>query len=317
MRMFRNKWKALCALLLVALLLLCTGCAAQSSGSALPESIGQWADTLPSMPPTTNAPGGKATVTPGADLAASAWEQRLEGWWVDVDRFAHPKNLLLLYFTQDGYAYDSLQYDAMLEGEAVNADTWTLADGELFYTLGINGDRARIAMDGDETLRLEWEDGSPSWTFQRPGTQRATALLMGSDHFYLVQEPRLSYLLLGEELSDDDRYATVWLNDATWVDIDDEALIAQYGLEDHFEHGSPEYCIYSDDAGWRPMFVLPDETVFCIITYDDGVTWTTVDFAAFLAFVEEQAGESGPLLVYYSGEDADGIVYAVRQVYLA
>ena len=65
--------------------------------------------------------------------------------------------------------------------------------------------------------------------------------------------------------------------------------------------------------------MIPRDTLFCIINYDDdGIRRETVDFAAFLAFVEEHSSEGydDPLLARYIGEDTDSIVYAIGETYL-
>lgn len=328
MRIFQsNAWRAPCALLLAALLLLVAGCAGQSDENALRDSFLQGIanGAKPSVPPETGNSGSKGDATPPeagpADLASSPWAQKLVGSWVAIDPLAEPEFLHIIYIAEDGRIYVSDNaYYAELGYDAMSSDSWTLVNGEPKYIDIESGEIGRIEIDAGGTLVVKWEDGS-KWMFGRPDTPRATTLLMGSEYFYLAENAKLAYLLLGEELSEDERYATVWLNDAVWVDFEDEALIAEYGLEDYFADENEEYFIYTDDSAWRPLLVSRRNAIFCLIRYDDDgeVLWKVLDFAAFLQLVEERSGGDygEPLLVYYSDEDTNSSIFAIREVYLA
>ncbi len=332
-----NIWRAPCArrtgikasaLLMLAILLLCAGCSAQSSGNgALRDKLLQGVEDARKQSPAPEALAPLGAATPPAetiDLAASPWAEKLEGAWVEVSRFAEPESLSILFFTEDGRVYVGVEnYWAMLEGEAISHDAWALENGAPQYIDNTSGDVGRIELDADGALIVKWGNGF-SWIYARPDTPRATSLLMGGSYagyFDLAENVKLAYLLLGEELSGDEAYATIWLNDAVWIDRDDQERIAQYGLEDYFADYDDEYFIVSDDHAWRPLFVMPEETVFCIVSYNDkgDVLHESVDFAAFLELAEERSSEDyeHPLLVYYYDEGTDSIVFAIREVYLA
>lgn len=135
------------------------------------------------------------------------------------------------------------------------------------------------------------------------------------------EDEKMAFVLLGEELSDNERYATLWLNDVIWVDFEDSELIARYGLEEVFEGGNTEYYLYSDDSAWRPVFVMPDGgTDFMVIDWeDDDLPEISIDFERFKEILENHFDdyEQDPFLIYYSGEDENDVVFAVREVYLA
>lgn len=135
---------------------------------------------------------------------------------------------------------------------------------------------------------------------------------------------KMAFVLLGEELSDDKRYATLWFNDVVWVDFEDSELIARYGLEEVFADDNEEYYLYSDDSAWRPVFVMPDGgTNFKVIDWeDDDLPEISISFESFKEILENHFDddddyEQNPFLVYYSGEDENSVVLAVREVYLA
>lgn len=135
---------------------------------------------------------------------------------------------------------------------------------------------------------------------------------------------KMAFVLLGEELSDDKRYATLWFNDVVWVDFEDSELIARYSLEEVFADDNEEYYLYSDDSAWRPVFVMPDGgTNFKVIDWeDDDLPEISISFESFKEILENHFDddddyEQNPFLVYYSGEDENGVVLAVREVYLA
>ncbi len=138
------------------------------------------------------------------------------------------------------------------------------------------------------------------------------------------EDEKMAFVLLGEELSDNGRYATLWLNDVVWVDFEDSELIARYGLEEVFEDDNEEYYLYSDDSAWRPVFVMTDGgTEFKVIDWDDDwLSLIPIDFESFREMLENHFDydddyEQDPFLVYYSGEDENGVVLALREVYRA
>lgn len=316
--------------LAAALLIFSAGCGAQQNeNDALREVLRAIGTEVAKATPAADVKKLEdgATPTPLAaetNLQSSSWPQRIAGWWVEVSLFTDPEHPKILYFTEGGRVCRSPDdYDRMVEGEDVDCDAWMLADGKPQYVE--LGDAApvygSIEIGADDVMRIKG-DGI-AWEFERNTGLRAITILMNSGNIYLADGVKEAFILLGEELSEEEQYATVWLNEAVFVDYGDTALIAKYGLEDVFEGDGAEYYVYSDDAAWRPMFVMPDGgTTFQIVDYDeDGyVIYRKVDFEAFKEHVEKWAGygEDGgaPLLVSYSDQGTDGIVFSIREVYL-
>lgn len=163
---------------------------------------------------------------------------------------------------------------------------------------------------------------SPAPEVQNPSPSAGTPV--NSPAQTQEEDEKMAFVLLGEELSDDGRYATLWLNDVVWVDFEDSELIARYGLEEVFEDDNQEYYLYSDDSAWRPVFVMPDGgTNFTVIDWeDDDLPEISISFESFKEILENHFDddddyEQNPFLVYYSGEDENGVVLALREVYLA
>lgn len=308
---------------MAAVLLLCAGCAAQED-SALSDSIlqGVAGRLKPSASPEASNTSPKAKRTPNTGFAAEEWAQKLEGFWVEVGRFAKEEEPLFLYFDEAGRVYVGMDnYDnGLYEGEEP-AVAWAMENDAPQCVDHASGDKGRIELDAGGTLTITWEN-TFAWALNRPETPLATSFLIKSDYYYmsdLAQNEKFAYMTFGEELSDDEAYITVWLKEAVWVDCEDDELIAQYGLEEaYFDN---DYEIYSgDEFEWQPLFVKPEETIFRIVSYnDDGevLFGERVDFEPFFEHVQEweRDEERGFMLVHYYDKGTEGIVSSIREQY--
>ena len=310
---------------MAALLLLSAGCAAQDD-NALSESILQGVANGPKPSASAETPSTSqvepSPLPDGGGVKAASWAQKLNGFWVEVNRFAQAEKPLFLYFDEAGRVYVGMDnYDnGQYEGEEPAA-AWAMENNAPYLIDHASGDKGRIERDASGTLTITWEN-TFAWVLNRPQTPLATSILMKSDYYYmsdLAQNEKLAYVTFGEELSDDEAYIMVWLKEAVWVNVDNDELIARYGLaEANFDN---DYYIYSgDEFEWQPLFVKPEETIFRIVSYnDDGevIFGERVDFEPFFEYVEawESDEDRGPLLVYYYDKGTEGIVSSIREEY--
>lgn len=321
-------------------------------GKALLEGLAQNnkpAEPAPDLEPSTK-PAPTAASKPTPDPADLAWQEmaaNLVGWWVDTNVPSGQMYLDILYFTEDGrvfidrdseYDYRYLQtygyaveYDDPEEDYAQYATeiTWAVVDkgvvitkqehdpetdkvtqtfGNITYTGGHN----------TEYIDITWSDGTLE-AYTRASSPYATRLLFSyEDYHSLAVLDNLAYMRFDKNAKPDkDGFVEVQVKDVVWVDVDDEAAIQQYGLED--EPFDNDYMLYAPPgAEWRTEMIDTNHTLFRIVDYDADSWDRLVKYKKFRAHVDASydfylEDDSGMLVEYAIDEWP---ISAIREVYL-
>ncbi|MGI5900032.1 MAG: hypothetical protein ACOX8S_08965 [Christensenellales bacterium] len=247
------------------------------------------------------------------------WAQMLEGWWVDMSSYGDGDYVQVNYFTSDGTVYLSPEdYWQSLENAAeFDIRQWTLVDGQpyLIKTEGNTPIYGTIEIDELGGMFVEWQ-GDDFRYYERNTSFWATNFLLDGPYYYLAENARLAWVRFGEDLSTEEGYVTIWVNDVIWVGSYQEDLIKEYGLED--ADFNNDYEIYDTDPNYYPMEIMNDDlTTFRVCGYDgEGflVSGIRADFIEFKRLVDDQ-GERG-MLVYYGGEEGTEYIFSMTEIYV-
>lgn len=267
--------------------------------------------------PATQAPAPKEE----DPLLQAEWAQTLTGWWVEVGEVKDPSAPDIYYFSEHGRFFLSEEaYSYSLDGQGLAE--WRETDGGVLYEIeaqwalkdGVpylvehvyypDTDTktqvyGRIGLDTYGALEIHRVNGAFS-RLERTTSPRATEILLLSDYYYLAENARPAMVKFGEDLSVQEGFITLWVNEV------------ERGVED-----DEEYSTYGEDPSFIPLTVMRDGmTGLRIYVYNeyDFMTTQTVDFETFKEHVET-FGEEG-MLARYSPGDAYGYIFAIMEEYM-